>query len=767
MPMPDAPMTSEERAAYDEARRRIDQSRLEGFVGGRLDLSKLGLTRVPPEIGCLNSVRELYLGDNLLVSLPPEIRQLKGLRSLLLAHNEFQHFPEHLCDLIQLRILSLSFNRIDSLPPKIGQLLNLSELRLFNNQIADLPPQIGNLKSLKGLDLRCNRIAQLPKEIGQLVGLTRLYLHSNLLAKLPIEICQLPMLAKLDLHSNLLDELPDCLSSPGSLPRLRQIALHDNPGLGIPNDSFGPTADEVSGGLVLPRSPREILDLYFATRGDQGQAFREFRMIVVGRGRAGKTSLIRRLNGEAMDMQEAETHGVNVSKMAVQCQDGPLLARAWDFGGQHVLHAMHEMFLSARCLYLVVLNQRDDSAVRDAAYWLQLIRSYAPDAPVVMAVNQSEGVMRPVNQAEFEQKYGPIAAWVATECLPDEKCPGASATIENLRQTLTAAADVMAEPRKLFPKKWIDIKRRLEDMQEPFLEQADFVAECAKRGESDPAKAEELAALMHDLGIALNYGRDPRLRDTTVLRPDWLANGIYAVLRANLLERSPLAADAVLTADKLGLIYTAADKAGMLRSAEYPKEKWPFLLRLMSLFQLSFPLDEAGNRQLAPALLPASLTVGMGDEMRAEPHERSDAGMSKLEAGSTFIRYEFGVLPAPVLGRFMVKLFPLIERRGGQLMAWQSGALLKYGAARGRISADEKEQYLFLTVAGDDRDRGELLEMARVTLQEIFRSYPRLLAKEQWLYEGEWVPRGTLERFKVLEKEDDYDEMFEREVMRA
>ena len=44
---------------------------------------------------------------------------------------------------------------------------------------------------------------------------------------------------------------------------------------------------------------------------------------------------------------------------------------------------------------------------------------------------------------------------------------------------------------------------------------------------------EELAAWLHDLGVALNYGRDPRLRDTTVLRPDWLANGIYAILRAN------------------------------------------------------------------------------------------------------------------------------------------------------------------------------------------------------------------------------------------
>jgi hypothetical protein len=69
------------------------------------------------------------------------------------------------------------------------------------------------------------------------------------------------------------------------------------------------------------------------------------------------------------------------------------------------------------------------------------------------------------------------------------------------------------------------------------LQSRSFAIECAARGEPDPQKQAEVAALMHDLGIAMNYACDERLRDTTVLRPDWLANGIYAVLRANLFPR--------------------------------------------------------------------------------------------------------------------------------------------------------------------------------------------------------------------------------------
>jgi DAPkinase-like Roc (Ras of Complex) protein len=59
---------------------------------------------------------------------------------------------------------------------------------------------------------------------------------------------------------------------------------------------------------------------------------------------------------------ERETHGINIRELELACPDGPVQARVWDFGGQHVLHAMHEFFLTARSLYLLVLGERDDMA---------------------------------------------------------------------------------------------------------------------------------------------------------------------------------------------------------------------------------------------------------------------------------------------------------------------------------------------------------------------------------------------------------------------
>jgi hypothetical protein len=65
--------------AYDEALKRIEACRRKGTQRTFLDLSTLGLTQVPPEIGQLTALTQLALHNNQLTSLPPEIGQLTAL----------------------------------------------------------------------------------------------------------------------------------------------------------------------------------------------------------------------------------------------------------------------------------------------------------------------------------------------------------------------------------------------------------------------------------------------------------------------------------------------------------------------------------------------------------------------------------------------------------------------------------------------------------------------------------------------------------------
>src|SRR5205823_9778700 len=105
----------------------------------------------------------------------------------------------------------------------------------------------------------------------------------------------------------------------------------------------------------------------------------------------GKTSLIKRLVHGQFDIHEAETPGIEIQSWPVTLADGDSVRlHVWDFGGQEILHATHQFFLTERTVYLLVLSGREGSAGEDAEYWLQLIRSFGADSPVIVALNKSQ-----------------------------------------------------------------------------------------------------------------------------------------------------------------------------------------------------------------------------------------------------------------------------------------------------------------------------------------------------------------------------------------
>ncbi|MCR4318010.1 MAG: leucine-rich repeat domain-containing protein [Planctomycetes bacterium] len=695
----------------DKARHRIANAKKQGKT--KLDLSNLHLTELPSEIISLTALRVLDLSGNQLTELPPEIGSLTALQTLYLGDNQ-----------------------LTELPPEIGSLTALQTLYLGDNQLTELPPEIGSLTALKFLDLGGNQLTKLPPEIGSLTALQTLHLRGNQLTELPPEIGSLTALEWLDLSGNQLTELPPEI---GSLTALEWLFLHDNPELGLPPEVLGPTLSDVTERNAKSKPPREILDYYFRI-AEAGEALQECKLIVVGRGGAGKTTLVKRLNRIARDPNEKETHGITITNLEFDCPGGAVKARVWDFGGQVVLHSMHEFFLTARSLYLLVLGERDDMLERDAEYWLQLIRSYAGNVPVVVALNKSEGRNRQFDRATLEEKYGPILAWISTECAcePDEQ-----AGIAALRGALTDALNTehMDSVRRKFPRQWSSIKSKLEGMTESFLDYPKYQALCALHGEKDSRAQESLSADLHDLGVALNYSRDPRLHETSILRPDWLANGIYAILRANELDNKlpepfngKLAPDGRITLESLELIYEKAENWGMLKRVDYPADKRQFLLRLMDAFHLSYPLDEENKVHLVPTLLELN------------PPNGSD---EPTDADAVRLRYEFQVVPAPLIPWFIARTFTLIPDN----LHWRRGAVLVFGDSRARVWATQDERYVFVTAVGPSGDRDDLVMMIRGTFKSLFLGYRGLRVVEQHDYNGSWVPRKALEDMGILLQE--------------
>lgn len=146
------------------------------------------------------------------------------------------------------------------------------------------------------------KLTELPESLGQLTQLQMLRVDWNKVRSIPEWIGGLGELHDLRFYENDVTTLPDSLRN---LKRLSTLVLMENPKLGIP--------DEIT--RKYQTGAQEILQYYFSTRGEQGRALREVKLIVVGRGGAGKTSLVRRLGGNKLNPRESETHGINISPL--------------------------------------------------------------------------------------------------------------------------------------------------------------------------------------------------------------------------------------------------------------------------------------------------------------------------------------------------------------------------------------------------------------------------------------------------------------------
>ncbi|XP_067680158.1 uncharacterized protein [Haliotis asinina] len=201
-----------------------------GFVGAQLtylNLSCNSLTQLPPDIGCLQGLRELQLNDNQLTHIPSSLGSLHQLTELNLRHNQLTDIPDSLLHLPSLKHLNVEHNLMPSLSPRISHLLLLEELYVGYNCLTSLPSAIGKLFNLKVLSVRHNKMAtSLPSSIGQLICLQQLDVEGCDLSCLPSTLGRCMSLRTLKLcHNSLLGYLPFQLAQ---LQQLQELYVTDN-----------------------------------------------------------------------------------------------------------------------------------------------------------------------------------------------------------------------------------------------------------------------------------------------------------------------------------------------------------------------------------------------------------------------------------------------------------------------------------------------------------------------------------------------------------
>ncbi len=634
----------------------------------KLDASNNQILQIPKSIANLSHLVELDLSDNQISSLPREMGQLQYLRRIDLGKNRLSGLPKAIKQLTQLRELYLNSNKLAALHESIGQLKLLQKFYLNGNNINKLPAAIGEMSELQLLDIENNKLNTLPTVIGKLQHLQELYLANNQISNLPNEIGNLSRLRVLDLSRNYLSSLPNEMAKLKGL-KSNSNGAEWNRGLNLKGNRFN-VPDE-----VLGREPASIIQyIQDLQASKKNKPLYEAKLIFIGSGFVGKTSLINMVTAGHFDNNETITDGIEIRDWKIRRGRDEIKLHVWDFGGQEIMHATHKFFMTSRSAYVLVSNPRAEDKYGDSEleYWLKLIRSYAGTVPIVVAINKCETHKISIPKGEIKDKYPNIVGFVETSCAKN-------VGIGELKRTIRRAITQLKHIDDLLPQSYFDIKARLEEHNEDYIQYNDYERICKEVDpDFNPNSMHTLVNLLHDLGVMLNFSEDRRLRETQVLNPEWVTKGVYQIISSNRLVK------------RRGIL-TVRDISKLLDPAKYPTVRERFyIMDIMERFELAYQMPDVRETYFIPGAFPIDKPTKLVWNNKHQEH--------------LFFQYHYDVMPSSIMSRFIVKVHPFIRGRD----YWRNGVILSKGHCDAMVKADPNERVIYIEIVGKSNKRDVL-----------------------------------------------------------
>ena len=637
-----------------------------------------------------------------------------GWRCLDLRNCGLDSLPEELCELNELCMLLLrtvfpkktagnafgSENSFTRLPDSIGQLTNLRLLNLSYTKLAALPESIGELSELNTLYLGYSQITSLPGSVGKLRKLQVLYLQGTKLTELPETLCSLPELRELSLRNTKVRELPEAFGQLTSLKtlnlagcRLRSIP-YSLVQLGLPfatDSNYQKNCVNLSGAaleegdLALFSKPRELIEAYYKNLGSEERS--ECKVIFLGDGAAGKSSIIERIVFNRFAEGSLPTDGVKMTKWTEYPDGSPLslegrrlTIRFMDFGGQEILHSIHRCFLTDHTVYVVVCESRDDAEIDViAARWMETVRAFAPNSPVLLALNKAD--LNPnvtVNERRLREINTMYRHMIRTSAMRDND-PGIRQLTESIFRELPECISMVNANRD-----FLSLKNELETMQADYILPEEFSRRC-EHFHIEPNLRGMLLSWFQDLGIAYTY--TTTFRKVYVLNPTWLTNGIYRLILRT--ENGGFLRHSVIR-ETLGSSFPG----DIQPDKTYSPQEMEFILHVMRRFEISMPILSEFDDGIE--MIPM--------KMEKTPPARYDEFPKQ---GALHLRWETGYLPNNLVHRLMIRKYPELDPDMPLLekCVWRTGGWFKSpdGEQQALVEMSDKALDLYVRGAHDAR----------------------------------------------------------------
>jgi internalin A len=477
--------------------------------------------------------------------------------------------------------LDLSYKNLTSIPRVIGELICLQELKLNGNQLTTIPADIGKLKNLRRLELRDNNLVRLPREFGTL--------------------------------------------------KLTSLTFGNNPWQNLP--------PEIRRGNV-----KSILNFYRQQLEQDTDWIYEAKILILGEGGAGKTSLAKKILSSNYHLKEEDsTQGIDITEWRFPIENGKeFRVNIWDFGGQEIYHSTHQFFLTKRSLYMLVVDTRKGDT--DFYYWLNSIKLLSDNSPLLIVKNEKQDRKLEINERQLRGEFTNLKETISTNLSSNR---GLSQILTDIKHYITNLSHIGTE----LPKTWIKVREELEKDPRNFISLDEYLECCEKNGFTKAKDKLQLSSYLHDLGVFLHFQEDNLLSKTVILKPTWGTDAVYKVL------------DNVEIINNHGE-FTDYDLKNIWHENKYFNMQ-PELLRLMMNFKICYEIPGSVGHYIAPQLLSS-----LQPEYEWNEHN------------NLLLRYEYEFMPKGIFTRFIVEMHNLIEE---QASVWKNGVILSEDDTRAEV----------------------------------------------------------------------------------
>jgi internalin A len=579
----------------------------------------------------------LDLGNCGIVEIPSELSDLVWLESLSLGPEWYQ--PSGIYWAVNRSYNGGPANACINLDP-LSSLVNLTMLNLKGQPINDLRPLAG-LSALQILNISDTQVSDLTP-LSRLLALQLLYVSDTRVTDLT-PLANLLSITKLDISGTQVKNLEPLLRAiQNGISVKRGSGAQIGYGLCVGDCPLAyPPAEIVEQGNIA------ILNYFDERKRGQTDHLYEAKMLVLGEGGSGKTSLVRRLYLPQLELPKGtdSTRGIDIHKIDFTMRNGRTFRlNVWDFGGQQIYHATHQFFLTHRSLYILLDDTlKDYRSVSDDGfrYWLDMVKIFGGGSPVLIFQNQKGGRSKDIDLSGIRHVYDNVIDRYAGNLEHKDSA-------DMLREAVEYHVTHLKHIGEELPSSWLEIRTEIEfhARTNSYISVNKYFSICAPHLGADETRALLLSRYFHDLGVFLHFQDDHLLKRTVILQNEWATEAVFRILDDEMVKST------------LGR-FNEEDCVRLWKEGSY-KSMHLELLALMQNFELCYQLrDTKTPMWLAPQLLPA---------------QKPDKLSTWTTPRDIVLRYKYVFLPKGLICRLTVRLHRYVR---DPEMAWITGVLFE------------------------------------------------------------------------------------------